>query len=281
MVSGNCWPRCPRAARWWWSTNYPPHRPPPERTGPAPRDEHRRSGPTAGTALHRTRLSRRSGRGCRAAPSSARVPRSIEATYLRADVRRPAEVKSFVDRIAQRYGGVDVAFDNAGIQEPWTALEQTSVTDCDSHAETSTRGVFLSIKYQIPHKAKGGVILVTGSANEFITRYGLSAYSSSKSAVTGTFRTAAIELGQYVSLAPAPPKPRWWRRNARRASPAAGKAEWGRVNVDGLRRMAKPEEMTSATLALASAGMSFLTVTSVVVGGGMLSGTGGGQVSDL
>lgn len=213
-----------------------------------------------------------------------------EATYLRADVRRPAEVKTFVDRIARRYGGLDVAFNNAGIQEPWTTLEQTSVAGWDAHAETNTRGVFLSIKYQVPHmKAKGGVILVTGSANEFTTRYGLSAYSSSKSAVTGIVRTAAIELGQYgirvVSLAPGttetalveaqrPPgiTDQQW---------AAAKAEWGRVNVDGLRRMAKPEEMATAALALASGEMSFLTGTSVVVDGGMLSGTGGGEIPDL
>jgi NAD(P)-dependent dehydrogenase (short-subunit alcohol dehydrogenase family) len=53
---------------------------------------------------------------------------------------------------------------------------------------------------------------------------------------------------------------------------AALKAQFAMTNVDGLKRMARPEEMATAALALASADMSFLTGTSVLVDGGMLAG---------
>ncbi|WP_018636133.1 SDR family oxidoreductase [Parafrankia elaeagni] len=53
---------------------------------------------------------------------------------------------------------------------------------------------------------------------------------------------------------------------------AAGKAQYGADNVDALRRMARPEEIAAAALAVASPEMSFVTGTSVVVDGGMLAG---------
>jgi NAD(P)-dependent dehydrogenase (short-subunit alcohol dehydrogenase family) len=204
-----------------------------------------------------------------------------EATYIKADVRRPDELKSFVDRVARRYGGLDVALNNAGIQT-FKPLKDQTVEEFDATLETNTRGVFLAIKYEIPHmQEKGGVILVTGSSNEFASRPGLSSYSASKGGVSGIVRSAALELGpkiRVVSLAPGttdtamidaqrafypPMSDEEWRQE---------KARWAQTNVDGLKRMATPEEMATAALALASPDMSFQTGVSVLVDGGALAG---------
>ncbi|WP_318275450.1 SDR family NAD(P)-dependent oxidoreductase [Streptomyces pharetrae] len=91
------------------------------------------------------------------------APREIrdaggEATYIQADVRIAAQVQSFVDRVASRYGGIDVAFNNAGIGSGKLPHEM-SVKEWDDVQATNARGVFLAIKYEIPHmlRAQRGV----------------------------------------------------------------------------------------------------------------------------
>lgn len=205
-----------------------------------------------------------------------------EATYIRADVRRPEEVRGFVEAVAQKYGGPDIALNNAGIQKPFTDLHEVSVADWDDVTLTNTRGVFLAMKYEIPlmRARGGGVILVTGSSNQFGTRPGLGSYTASKNSVQGLVQAAAIENGTHgirvVALAPGmtdtpmldvhrPPgdtDEQW----------AARKADFGRQGIDAFKRMATPEEMASAALGLASDDMAFQTGTTVVVDGGQLSG---------
>ncbi|HEX2314002.1 MAG TPA: SDR family oxidoreductase [Thermomonospora sp.] len=205
-----------------------------------------------------------------------------EATYVRADVRDAGQLKAFIDGVARRYGGrIDVAMNNAGIQVFKSIREQT-LEEYEDTMATNLRGAWLSIKYEIPHMERhGGVILVTGSANEFATRPNLSSYSASKCGVTGLVRTAAVELGpkiRVVSLAPGTTDTAIV--DAQRAGYpsmtdeewAAQKARWGAANVDGLKRMARPEEMATAALALASSDLSFQSGVSVLVDGAMLAG---------
>ncbi|MFF8196726.1 SDR family NAD(P)-dependent oxidoreductase [Streptomyces bobili] len=204
-----------------------------------------------------------------------------EATYIRADVRSPEQVESFVDTVARRYGRLDVALNNAGVQYN-KPLVNTTIEEWDDTAHTNTRAVFLAIKYEIPHliAAKGGVILVTGSSNEFATRPGLGAYAASKGGVSGLVRTAAVEHGKdnirVVALSPGttntPMLDAHRPGGLTDAQWEAEKAKFGEANVDGLKRMARPEEMASAALALASSDLSFLTGTSVLVDGGALAG---------
>ncbi|MFD5764477.1 SDR family NAD(P)-dependent oxidoreductase, partial [Streptomyces sp. NPDC127049] len=88
-----------------------------------------------------------------------------EATYVQADVRVDAQVRGFVDRVASRYGGIDVAFNNAGIGGGRLPHE-LSVEEWDDIQATNARGVFLAIKYEIPHmlRARRGVIICTSSS---------------------------------------------------------------------------------------------------------------------
>jgi NAD(P)-dependent dehydrogenase (short-subunit alcohol dehydrogenase family) len=111
-----------------------------------------------------------------------------EASYIRADVRVETEVKAFIDQVAAHYGRLDVAFNNAGItlEKP---LHEYSSQEWDDVVHTNLRGVFLAMKYEIPHMLArgGGNIVVTSSSNALATTERRSAYTASKRGSVGCF----------------------------------------------------------------------------------------------
>ncbi|WP_062212240.1 SDR family NAD(P)-dependent oxidoreductase [Streptomyces sp. NBRC 109706] len=205
-----------------------------------------------------------------------------EATFVEADVRRPDDVRSFVDRAVDRYGGPDIALNNAGIQLPFTDLHEVTVEEWDDVATTNIRGVFLALKYQIPHMraAGGGVILITGSSNQFATRNGLGSYTAAKNGVTGLVQAAALENAAHGIrvVAVAPGMTDTEMLDVHRPDGlsdeewVATKALFAEQGVDALKRMAAPEEIAAAALALASDAFSYQTGTTISVDGGQLAG---------
>lgn len=199
-----------------------------------------------------------------------------EATYLRADVRDPAQVQSFVDGVARRYGRLDVAFNNAGIHlgKP---LHDITVAEWDDVHLTNARGVFLAIKHQVPHMGEGGVIICTASSQATHTRPGHSAYTASKRAVEGIVRAAALDYGgrgiRVVAVNPGTTDTRLVRPPGIPDDLwAQFKRAWGPLNVHGLPRMAEPREIASVVVALAAPEFSYLTGTEILVDGGMSAG---------
>lgn len=199
-----------------------------------------------------------------------------EATYIRADVRDPAQVQSFVDGVARKYGRLDVAFNNAGIHlgKP---LHEITVAEWDDVHHTNARGVFLAIKHEVPHMTQGGVIVCTASSQAGHTRPGHAAYTASKRAVQGIVRTAALDYGTKgirvlavdpgttdtrLVRPPGVPDDLW----------AQFKQAWGPLNVYGLPRMAEPKEIAAAVVSLATPEFSYLTGTEVLVDGAMSTG---------
>lgn len=119
-----------------------------------------------------------------------------DATYIKADVTQPKEVESFVDLIVKKYGQLDVAFNNAGdvLSKP---LHEISVEEWDWSQNTNLWGVFLAMKYQIPHMMKrGGNIVITASQHTVATRPGFAPYTSAKRALLGLAQVAALDYGQ-------------------------------------------------------------------------------------
>jgi NAD(P)-dependent dehydrogenase (short-subunit alcohol dehydrogenase family) len=199
-----------------------------------------------------------------------------EATYLRADVRVPAQVKAFVDGVAGRYGRLDVAFANAGIHlgKP---LHEITVEEWDDVHLTNARGVFLTIKYAVPHLREGGVIVCTASSQAGHTRPGHSAYTASKRAVQGIVRAAALDYGtkgiRVLAVDPGTTDTRLVRPDGIPDDLwAQFKQAWGPLNVYGLPRMAEAKEIASAVVSLATPEFSYLTGTEILVDGGMSAG---------
>ncbi|CAM5277220.1 3-phenylpropionate-dihydrodiol/cinnamic acid-dihydrodiol dehydrogenase [Streptomyces avidinii] len=201
-----------------------------------------------------------------------------EATYVEADIRVEDQVRGFVDRVASRYGGIDVAFNNAGIGSGKLPHEM-SVEEWDDVQATNARGVFLAIKYEIPHmlKAQRGVIICTSSSAAEQARPNSAAYTASKRAVQGLVKSAALAYGpkgiRVNALLPGTtdtpfvrppgiPDPDW----------AKYKQAWGPLNVDGFERMAEAEEIARAVLGLASDDFPYMTGASISVDGGSTAG---------
>ncbi|MEH2039346.1 SDR family NAD(P)-dependent oxidoreductase [Nostoc sp.] len=196
-----------------------------------------------------------------------------DATYVKADVTQPKEVESFVNRIVDKYGQLDVAFNNAGdiLSKP---LHEITVQEWDWVQNTNLRGVFLAMKYQIPHMLKrGGNIVITASQHTVATRPGFAAYTSAKRALLGLAQAAALDYGQQGIrvnvLSPGITDTPLFQQTT---GGSKEKIEAARQLVDALKRIATAEEIAEAALFLASNDCPYITGVSLLADGGMMSG---------
>jgi NAD(P)-dependent dehydrogenase (short-subunit alcohol dehydrogenase family) len=126
-----------------------------------------------------------------------------QALSLSGDVTVAADVAAMVNATVAAYGRLDCAFNNAGIAGHQVgATGQTthewSEASFDRMIEVNLKGVWLSMKYQIPRmlEASGGAIVNTASIAGLIGLRGSSGYVAAKHAVIGLTRTAAIEYAR-------------------------------------------------------------------------------------
>lgn len=206
-----------------------------------------------------------------------------EAAYIRADVRDEVEVKTFVDTVVQKYGRLDIAFNNAGItiQKP---LHEYSSAEWDDVISTNLRGVFLAMKYEIPYMLAqgGGSIVVTSSSNAIATDEKRSAYTASKRGLVGLVQSAAqdyVSKGIRVNtLIPGTTDTALVRRAAHmeRVPDAVWEvaaSEYAKLHIP-MGRMATPEEIAAFALALASDDFPYMTGAQMVLDGGKTAHAG-------
>lgn len=200
------------------------------------------------------------------------------ATYIRCDVRVARDVKDFVDRAAHLYGGLDIAFNNAGIGRTGP-VHELPVETFDDVMATNVRGVFLALKYQIPHLlARGkGVVIVTSSSAAEISRATGSVYSASKRALEGLVRGAALDYGRHGirinGIMPGTTDTPFVRPpDIDDATWAQAKLWMGQNNVDGLQRLGEVDDIARSVLGLASDDFPYMTGASVFVDGGVTAG---------
>lgn len=118
-----------------------------------------------------------------------------EAAFYQADLADSVQSKAIVDAVIDRFGGLDIAFNNAGYREPDALVGDQSVDEFDAVMNLNLRSVFLSMQAEIAAmSAKGGVIVnnasVSGVRNP---NPGLAIYSASKAALISLTRSAAME----------------------------------------------------------------------------------------
>lgn len=115
--------------------------------------------------------------------------------YAVVDVTDEAQVKAMVDKTVARFGKVDVFLANAGIEGKIGNIADTDVSNLRKVLDVNVVGVWLGMHYVIPEMKKngGGSIIITSSGAGVIGSPGSAPYNTSKHAVIGLMRCAALE----------------------------------------------------------------------------------------
>ncbi|MEZ5567952.1 MAG: glucose 1-dehydrogenase [Halioglobus sp.] len=113
------------------------------------------------------------------------------------DVADPAAVAAMLERAVQTFGGLDGAFNNAGIDGVLSPTADYPEEVFDRVMAVNVKGVWNCMRYQIPAMlaSGGGAIVNCASSLAEVGQYNMSAYCASKAAVLGLTRTAALEYG--------------------------------------------------------------------------------------
>jgi NAD(P)-dependent dehydrogenase (short-subunit alcohol dehydrogenase family) len=196
-----------------------------------------------------------------------------EAFFHEVDVADPKSVDALYRAVADRYGGVDVLYNNAGIMP----AEDASILDTSPEAwsrvqDVNAKGVFLCCKHGIPHLLERGGGSVINVAS-FVALMGAAtsqiSYTASKGAVLSLSRELAIEFARrgirVNALCPGPVETPMLLRLFEE-DPAA--FERRRVHLP-MGRLATPREIASAALFLASDESSYVNGATFVVDGGL------------
>ena len=121
-----------------------------------------------------------------------------EGIFVKTDVANENDVRSLVEKTIETYGRLDYAFNNAGIEQTMAPLAEQTVEEFDQIMNINVRGVWLSMKYEIPAmlKSGGGAIVNNSSVAGIMGFPQMAIYIASKHAVLGLTKSAALEYAK-------------------------------------------------------------------------------------
>jgi NAD(P)-dependent dehydrogenase (short-subunit alcohol dehydrogenase family) len=191
--------------------------------------------------------------------------------FIAADVTKPADIAGLHRTILQDFGRLDVAFNNAGYQEPRAPLAEQNAALYDRVFDTNVRSVYLSLQHQIPimaQQGKGTIVMNTSVSGLRNPNPGLALYSASKAALVSLTRAAAMEYAEkgvrINAVAPG--------RVVTDMMLASKIMDMGAVAAGlPLRRMGQPEEVAEAVVWLASDAASFVVGHVLCTDGGFMA----------
>ncbi len=193
-----------------------------------------------------------------------------EGMFVRTDVRIASQAENMVQQAVKKYGRLDIAFNNAGVGGIMARLVRTTEELFDELVDTNFKGVWLSMKYEIPvmQKQGGGVIINNASIAGVSTAERLSVYSGSKHAVVAISNAAATEYGK-DNIRVAAICPGWIKTRMTEELRAQKDADTTIQNTVPLKRMGEPEEVAEMVIWLASDAASYVSGGTFIVSGGM------------
>ena len=195
-----------------------------------------------------------------------------EATFVQSDTSDEEQIKNLVAKTVETYGGLHVAFNNAGVEGDVMIPSTEQSRENFSHVmDINVWGVLASMKHQIPAIiASGGGSVVNNASVAGIVGFGaMSTYSASKFAVVGLSKVAALENAQagvrVNTVAPGPVETEMYDRFANEEFKEVIKA------VIPMGRAGKSEEIASGVLWLSHPSNSYTTGQVVAIDGGYIA----------
>lgn len=199
---------------------------------------------------------------------------SEHVKYCTADVSKAADVQNYIDETVNKFGKIDVFFNNAGIEGEVKPIIDYSEEIFDKVIAVNVKGMWLGNKYAIPQMNDGGSIIMTSSVAGILGSANMSAYIISKHAVVGIMRSAAIELAsrkiRVNTVNPSPVNNRMMRSIEEGVSSGHGdQVQQDFEAIIPLKRYAEPDEIAKLVLFLAGDDSQFITGTTQVIDGGL------------
>ncbi|MFJ6700665.1 SDR family NAD(P)-dependent oxidoreductase [Streptomyces sp. NPDC091272] len=193
------------------------------------------------------------------------------AAAVTADVTVSAQLQHLVEESVTRFGGLDIAVNNAGILRGNGPVGEVSEEDWDAVLRTNVTGVWLAMKHEIAHmKENGGGAIVNIASNlgAHLRIPNAAAYITSKAAVSALTRAAALDhIHQGIRINAVSPGAAAAPMSLRAGETEADRTE--RVKTENpLGRVAEAEEVAAAVLYLASPAAGAVVGTDLVIDSG-------------
>lgn len=197
-----------------------------------------------------------------------------DGIFVKTDVSQAADVERLVKTAVDKFGRVDVAFNNAGIEGNWKPMTELTEQDWDDVIDINLKGVWLSLKFEIQQMLKqstGGTIVNMSSVAGLMGTPAAAPYGASKHGVISLTKTAALEFAkQKIRVnAVCPAVIETPMGNRLFGAPDVQKTM---VAMHPIGRLGTPREVAEAVLFMCSDKSSFMTGHYMVMDGGFLVG---------
>ncbi|MCC5900791.1 MAG: SDR family oxidoreductase [Halomonas sp.] len=194
-----------------------------------------------------------------------------QALAVAGDVGDESFARKLVEETLERFGQLDVAFNNAGILGAMGPVPDMSLADWEQVITTNLTSAFLAAKYQLPamRSGSGGSLIFTSTFVGYTAGMpGMAAYAASKAGLIGLMQVLACEYGSHNIRVNAL-LPGGTDTAAAREFANTPEALEFVANLHAMKRTAKPEEIARSALYLASDAASFTTGSALLVDGGV------------
>jgi NAD(P)-dependent dehydrogenase (short-subunit alcohol dehydrogenase family) len=189
-----------------------------------------------------------------------------------ADLADEKDVEALAATVRERFGSIAMVANNAGIEGPVAPITETSVDEFDRVIAVNVRGPFLVIKHLMPILQDGGAIVNTSSALGLVGAPGLAPYITSKHAVIGLTKVAALEgASRGIRVNAVCPGPIEGRMIDALEAAIFGDSGTTFASVVPLGRHGKPAEIADFIAYLLSADAAYITGTAHSIDGAMVA----------